>query len=221
MDCLFKCFGSNRLSMAESKDIVNTKDVKAILKKDVIFRNIFNEFNVPPNWNRPPGFISLSKMILEQQVSLASAKAHFNKLNNYIDLFSPANILKLSEDEMRSCQISRQKAKYLRALSESIIEGSLDLQNLHELPEDETRKQLTRIKGIGEWTTDVYLIFCVQSKDIFPIGDIALVNTVKELTDANTKEEILLVAEKWKPLRSLASFFLWFYYLKKRNRPVD
>ena len=207
--------------MNKNQHIVNSEDIKALIEKDDIFLNIYNEYGAPTNWNRPPGFIALSKMILEQQVSLASAKAHFDKLDGYIDSFSPIEILKLSDEEMRTCQISRQKAKYLRSLSEVIIDGSLDLENLHELPENNIRQQLTKIKGIGEWTCDVYLIFCLQSKDIFPIGDIALVNTVKELTDAETKNDILTEAEKWKPLRSLASFFLWFYYLKKRNRPVD
>ncbi len=207
--------------MNDKKQIVNSEDIELLVKKDVIFSNIYNLYGAPTNWNRPPGFIALSKMILEQQVSLASAKAHFEKLNGYIDSFSPGNILKLSDEEMRSCQISRQKTKYLRHLSEAILSDALDLGNLHKLPEKEIRKQLTSIKGIGDWTCDVYLIFCLQSKDIFPIGDIALVNTVKELTDAKTREEILQEAEKWRPLRSLASFFLWFYYLKKRNRPVD
>ncbi|HLP50888.1 MAG TPA: hypothetical protein VK154_08385 [Chitinophagales bacterium] len=80
------------------------------------------------------------------------------------------------------------------------------------------RSKLTSIKGIGNWTTDVYLLFCLQKKDVFAIGDIAVINTVKELTDAQTKEEILAVAENWKPYRSLAVYFLWHYYLKKRNR---
>jgi len=207
--------------MNDNTQIVNTKDIKALIKKDVIFSDIYNEYGPPTNWNRPSGFIELSKMILAQQVSLASAKAHFDKLDGYIDSFSPANILKLSDEEMRTCQISRQKSKYLRSLSKAIIDGTLDLDNLHKLSEDDIRQQLTNIKGIGEWTCDVYLIFCLQSKDIFPIGDIALINTIKELTDAETKEEILIEAEKWRPFRSLASFFLWFYYLKKRNRPVD
>ena len=205
----------------EAKWIVNSNDIDQLIAIDPIFKDIRNQYGIPTNWNRPPGFISLSKIILEQQVSLASAKAHFEKLDNYIEAFTPQNILKLDDTEMRNCQISRQKSKYLRSLSHAVLEGNLDIENLGSLPKVEIRQQLTQIKGIGEWTTDVYLIFCLQSKDIFPIGDIALVNTVKELTAAQSKEEILLVAEKWKPLRSLASFFLWFYYLKKRNRPVD
>jgi len=119
---------------------------------------------------------------------------------------------------MRTCQISWQKAKYLRTLSDALLKGDLDIDNFPNLTETEVRNQLTNIKGIGNWTADIYLLFCLQAKDIFPIGDIAIVNTIKELTSAKTKEEILLLAENWQPLRSLATYFLWHYYLKKRGR---
>lgn len=198
--------------------IVNKKDCNKLFKIDPVFADIHVLYGEPPNWSRPPGFISLSKIILEQQVSLASAKAHFEKLNGYITEFTPQNILKLTDEEMRACQISRQKAKYLRALSVAIRDEEIDLETLPGMKEDEIRAQLTQIKGIGQWTSDIYLMFCLQSKDIFPIGDIALVNTVKELTNVMTREEIIARAEKWQPLRSLASYFLWHYYLKKRNR---
>jgi DNA-3-methyladenine glycosylase II len=119
---------------------------------------------------------------------------------------------------MRSCHVSRQKAKYLRALSTEILDGKLNLEELPRLKHDEVRVQLTNIKGIGNWTTDIYLMFCLKARDIFPIGDIAVVNTIRELSKAVTREEILLLSEKWKPYRSLATYFLWHYYLKKRNR---
>ncbi len=199
-------------------DIVNKKDVKKILAADKLFASIHKQYGAPPNWSRPQGFVSLSKIILEQQVSLASANAHFLKLNSYIKSFTPSNILKLTDEEMRSCQISRQKATYLRELSRTIIQREIDLKNLSLFPETEIRKQLTSIKGIGHWTAYVYLMFCLQAKDIFPLGDIAVINTVKELTGAKTKEDILYLSEKWKPVRSLAAYFLWHYYLKKRNR---
>lgn len=202
-------------------NIVNPKHIEQLTNDHKIFALINEKYGTPPNWTRPQGFISLSKIILEQQVSLASANAHFLKLNSYLDEFTPSNILKLTDEEMRNCQISRQKTTYLRALSTAIISGDINLEELPTLNETEIRKQLTSIKGIGDWTTDIYLMFCLQSKDIFPIGDIAVVNTVKELSNAKTKEEIILLAEKWKPYRSLAVYFLWHYYLKKRNRPSE
>jgi DNA-3-methyladenine glycosylase II len=198
--------------------IVNEKDIRLLIRRDKLFAMIFKQYGAPPDWSRQPGFVSLAKIILEQQVSLASANAHFQKLNSYIAEFSPSYILELTDEEMRNCQISRQKAKYLRALSASIINGEIDLLKLTGLSEPDIRTQLTSIKGIGHWTTDVYLIFCLQAKDIFPIGDIAVVNTVKELSPAKTPDEILLLAERWRPLRSLAAFFLWHYYLSKRGR---
>lgn len=199
--------------------IVNPQDVKALLRRDKVFGSIQRLYGTPPNWSRPQGFISLSKIILEQQVSLASANAHFVKLNSSISEFTPGQILTLTDAEMRTSQISRQKAKYLRELSLAVINGTLDLDGLPGLPEAEIRSQLTAIKGIGHWTTDVYLMFCLQAKDIFPIGDIALVNTVKELTGVENREEILSYSEKWKSYRSLATYFMWHYYLRKRNRP--
>ncbi|MEZ5082240.1 MAG: hypothetical protein R2750_02120 [Bacteroidales bacterium] len=200
------------------KNIVNQTDIDKLIEKDDLFAFIYNQYGSPPDWTRPQGFVTLSKIILEQQVSLASANAHFLKLNNYLAEFTPANMLELSDGEMKTCQISHQKASYLRALSSAILKGDINLSELPKLDETEIRKQLTAIKGIGEWTVDIYLMFCMQSKDIFPLGDIAVINTVKELTVAKSKEEIILLAEKWKPLRSLAAYFFWHYYLKKRNR---
>ncbi len=186
------------------RSVVNDQDIKKLISCDPIFFNIFNTFGTPPDWNRPQGFVSLCKIILEQQVSLASANAHFQKLNNYVSAFTPEELAKLTDEEMKDCQISRQKATYLRALSASILAGDIDLDELQLFTESEVRE-----------------IFCLRSKDIFPIGDIALVNIVKELTDAKTAEDILFLAENWRPYRSLAAYFLWYYYLKKRKRPTE
>lgn len=198
--------------------IVNQHDIDQLIHTDKVFIFIHNKYGPPPNWSRPEGFVSLSKIILEQQVSLASANAHFNKLNTYLPAFTPGNILTLTDKEMHQCHISRQKASYLRALSLAIINNDINLDELSGMHKSNIRKRLTKIKGIGDWTADVYLMFCLQSKDIFPAGDIAIVKTVKELTKAKTKEEIILLSENWKPLRSLAAYFLWHYYLINRGR---
>jgi DNA-3-methyladenine glycosylase II len=201
--------------------IVNQQDIEQLIKIDKLFAGINERYGNPPDWNRPQGFISLSKIILEQQVSLASANAHFLKLNSFIDGFTPENILGLTDLEMRNCQISRQKAKYLRELSHAIIQKDINLEQLPLHDEPHIRKQLTGIKGIGNWTADIYLMFCLQSKDIFPSGDIAVINTVKELTGLKTQEEIIALAQKWKPYRSLATYFFWHNYLCKRNKIAD
>lgn len=202
-------------------NIVNADDIRKLISLDKTFGIIAEKYGHPPDWKRPQGYVSLSRIILEQQLSLASANAHFLKLSSYIPGFTPSNILKLSNEEMRACQISRQKAHYLRELSTAIIKGDLNLEELKNLPDTEVRKQLTSIKGIGNWTADIYLMFCLQSRNIFPSGDIALVNTIKELFTIRSKEEILMIADKWDPLRSLASYFLWHYYLSKRKKASD
>jgi len=130
--------------------IVNNRDIKKLTSSHKIFSKIKDLYGIPPNWQRPQSFISLSKIILEQQVSLASAEAHFNKLNSYIKNFVPKEILKLTDEEMRYCQISRQKAKYLRELSGAVINKDLVLNKLPKLSADEVREKLTSIKGIGD-----------------------------------------------------------------------
>ena len=230
--------------------IVNPKDIKALLKRDKLFAKIHKQYGAPPDWSREPGFISLCKIILEQQVSLASADAHYRKLAGYlcarnplwekiadpwqsandcpdgrsllrrllVEEFTPVHIMRLTDEEMRSCQISRQKAKYLRALSTEIAGGTLDLAALPALEEPQVREKLLRIKGIGHWTTDIYLMFCLQARDIFPIGDIAVINTVREFAGDKSLEAIKEMAEEWRPYRSLATYYLWHHYLRKRNR---
>lgn len=198
--------------------IVNSQDIKKLVTSHKLFLFIKDKYGIPPNWQRPEGFVSLCKIILEQQVSLSSAEAHFKKLNDYLSEFSPTEILKLTDEEMRACQISRQKAKYLRALSQAVINNEIDFDELSEINSDEVRKKLTSIKGIGNWTADIYLMFCLQNKDIFPLGDIALITTIEELTKTKTEAGIVRFTEKLKPLRSIAAYFLWYYYLKKRKR---
>ncbi|MEQ8519288.1 MAG: hypothetical protein RLN79_03385 [Cytophagales bacterium] len=203
------------------KSIVNDIDQAQLQKIDSLFISIQKQYGRPPNWQRTAGFKTLCQIILEQQVSLESARAHFKKLDSIVSEFSPEHIVALSDKEMRNAPISRQKASYLKNLSNAILEKTLGLGELKFKSEKEIREKLTAIKGIGNWTTEVYLMFCLQFKDIMPIGDVAIVNTIKELKGLESQEEILEYAEKWKPYRSLASFYLWHYYLCKRNRNAD
>ena len=202
------------------RSIVNETDVNLLVTTDATIKAIYDLYQSPPNWQRPTGFITLSRIILEQQVSLASANAHFTKLRNYLKEFTPVEILKLTDAEMLGCHVSRQKATYLRALSTAICTETIKLANLCDYSETEITQQLNAIKGVGTWTTDVYLMFCLQAKDIFPVGDVAIATTMKELQGSATKQEMLKSAEKWRPFRSLASYFLWHYYLEKRKRKI-
>lgn len=191
-----------------------------LYKKDNIFEQISQQYGVPVQPKRPQGFETLVLLILEQQVSIDSAKATFNKLKNAIPDFIPENIFTFSDENFRSCGVSRQKTKYIKALAEAIISKELDIESLALKNPELVREELIKIKGIGNWTIDIYLMFCLNSLDIIPLGDIAVVNTMKELLDIHTKEEMELYAQKWKPYRSVATYFLWHYYLEKRGRKI-
>ena len=199
-------------------EIVNAIDISKLYKADDSFVIIAKDYGIPPNWRRTPGFSSLCRIILGQQISLASARAHFNKLHSYLPEFIPTEIVKLSDDEMRKCQISKQKTRYLRALAVSVINDNLVLEKLETMHEEEIYAALTAIKGIGKWTADIYLMFCLQRKDVFPAGDIAVLNAARQIYKVKTKEELIVFSEKWKPLRSLATYFLWHYYISSRKR---
>lgn len=191
-----------------------------LLEKDAIFTQISQQYGVPIQPKRPQGFETLVLLILEQQVSIDSAKATFNKLKNAIPLFSIENVYVFSEENFRLCGVSRQKTKYIKALSEAILNGQINIDSLAHKNPELVREELIKIKGIGNWTIDIYLMFCLNSLDIIPLGDIAVVNTIKELFDIHTKEEMEIYAQKWKPYRSVATYFLWHYYLQKRGRKI-
>ncbi len=196
------------------------KAITYLLKQDVIFEQISQQYGFPIQPKRPQGFQTLVLLILEQQVSIDSAKATFTKLKTAIPDFIPENVFAFSDEDFRSCGVSRQKTKYIKALSEAILSKELDLESLAFKDAEVVRQELIKIKGIGNWTIDIYLMFCLESLDIIPLGDIAVVNTMKELLDIHTKEEMESYAQKWKPYRSVATYFLWHYYLEKRGRKI-
>lgn len=189
-----------------------------LLKCEEKFQSIVDVYGEPTFVQRPPGFETLCLLILEQQVSIDSAKAAFNKIKQALPDFSPEELLAFPDDNFRGCGVSRQKTTYLRALSQAVYDKTLDIESLPLKEPGVIREELIKIKGIGHWTIDVYLMFCLQSPDIIPLGDIAVVNTIKELFGIHDKEAMAIYAEKWKPYRSAATFFLWHYYLKKRGR---
>ncbi len=192
-----------------------------LLNRDAIFEKINQQYGLPIQPKRPQGFQTIVLLILEQQVSVDSAKATFIKLKTAIPDFSVENLFSFSEENFRACGVSRQKTKYIKALSEAILLKELDLESLAFKEAEVVRQELIKIKGIGNWTIDIYLMFCLNSLDIIPLGDIAVVNTMKELLDIHTKEDMEIYAQKWKPYRSVATYFLWHYYLEKRGRVIS
>jgi len=191
-----------------------------LAEKDLIFKEILQQHSYPPMWTRTASFATLIHIVLEQQVSLASARAAFNKLKEKVGTITPASLLKLSDEELRACYFSRQKTVYARHLAEALISKKIQLKKLTASHDDGVRGILKQVKGIGDWTADVYLLFALQRTDIFPIGDLAMVNALKEvkkLPTHTTREELLTLAEAWRPYRSIAAMLLWHYYIKTRK----
>jgi len=188
--------------------------------KDADLKSILTQYGYPPLWSRKLGFETMVHIILEQQVSLASAKAALNKLKEKIGQVTPKKLLALSDAELKSCYFSRQKIIYTRCLAAAITEKRLSLRVLADKTEEEIRESLISIKGIGHWTVDVFLMMVLHRTDLFPTGDIALMNSIKhckQLPTHTSKEEILSIAENWRPYRSVATFMLWHAYIKRKN----
>lgn len=192
-----------------------------LASQDADLKAILDAHGYPPMWTRENTFETLVHIILEQQVSLASALATLNKLKEKTTEITPDAILHLNDEEMRACFVSRQKMGYLRGLAQALKNGEINLEELTELPNDEVRERLVRLKGIGNWTVDVYLMFTLQRADIFPIGDLAAVNALKrlkQLASSSSREEVLEISEGWEPFRTVACMMLWHYYLSNPRR---
>jgi DNA-3-methyladenine glycosylase II len=188
---------------------------------DADLQSVLDKYGYPPFWSRPNTFESLVHIILEQQVSLASALATLNKLKGKIQEITPARLLFLTDRELRDCYFSRQKMLYVRHLAESLISGVLSLSEMETLDDTSIRYQLKTIKGIGDWTVDIYLIFMLHHTDVFPIGDLAAVNSLKKVKGLEagvSKEEVLAIADQFKPHRTIATMLLWHAYLEERKK---
>jgi DNA-3-methyladenine glycosylase II len=187
--------------------------------RDPQLASIYLAHGVPPMWGRQPGFPTLLRIILEQQVSLVSARAMFARLKLNIDPFTPEQFIKHGEPYLRSLGVTRQKAHYCVQIAEAFNRGELNL--LGRLDDDEAHSALVRIKGVGPWTANIYLLMALKRPDIWPHGDIALASAVGRLRNITPRPdfpELAKIAERWRPFRSVAARMLWQYYLAERKR---
>jgi DNA-3-methyladenine glycosylase II len=171
----------------------------------------------PPFWVREPGFPTLVHIILEQQVSIASALAAFNKVKIRIGVVTPERFLELTDEELRADGFSRQKTRYCRIAAEAVMDGSLDLAGLASLDDESARAHMTALTGIGKWTADVYLQMALRRPDIWPVGDLALRAAVQGLYGLEGRPnevEMEAYGERWRPHRSAAAMILWHGYLE-------
>ncbi len=195
--------------------------VDHLAASDAVLASVVERWGPPPLWRHPKGFAGLVHGILAQQVSLESAVAAFGKLEGALGRVEPEAFLVLDDARLRAIGFSRQKAAYARGLAAAIETGALDLAALDVAPDDEVRRALMRVRGIGRWTADVYLLFALRRPDAWPSGDLALAIAVQELHDQPTRPswaELDAFAERWRPHRAVAARFLWHDYLSRRGR---
>ncbi|WP_163338169.1 DNA-3-methyladenine glycosylase [Desulfopila sp. IMCC35008] len=186
-----------------------------------LFKRVVTDYGPPPLWKREEGFPTLIRIILEQQVSLASARAAFDKLVAASGELLPERFVRFSDQKLKTIGFSRQKTQYGRALSEAIISSSLDLTTLPEHTDEEVRQKLTAVKGIGVWTANIYLLMAMGRPDVWPTGDIALAAsyaTLNELTERPNNEDMKEIATEWQPYRSVAARLLWHNYLSDKQK---
>jgi DNA-3-methyladenine glycosylase II len=179
---------------------------------------IFQTYGTPPLWKREENFATLVHIILEQQVSLASALSAFNKLKEKLGKITPEGVLSLTDEELKATYFSRQKTVYARELAKAILDGNLNLKQLENLPDEEVKHELKKIKGIGDWTADIYLLMAMCRADVMPKGDLALHvawKRLKNLEHAPRAEEFQIIAARWKPFRAAAARLLWHFYLSR------
>jgi DNA-3-methyladenine glycosylase II len=192
---------------------------RELAARDPVLARILAKHGDPPLWRRPAGFPTLVHIILEQQVSLSSAKSMLTRLEAAIQPFAPERFLELGDMRLRELGVTRQKTSYLLHLSESLASGALSLRSLSRLSDDQVLVRLTGIKGIGLWSANIYLLMAMRRADIWPAGDLALAVAVKELKGLAIRpspEELEVIAEAWRPLRAVAARMLWQYYLGRK-----
>lgn len=194
-----------------------------LASRDKDLHAIIKAHGYPPLWNRPNSFESLVHIILEQQVSLASALAALKKLKEKLTDISPENFLLLNDEELKACYFSRQKSLYTRELAKALVDKKIALETLLTLSDDEVRSTLIALKGIGNWTIDIYLLFVLQRTNVFPLGDLAAINAlrrIKKLPKDTPKEKLIKIANKWQPYMSVATMILWHHYLSAPRQKI-
>lgn len=191
---------------------------RLLAERDADLARLLDRHGPPPLWGRPRGFASLVRIILEQQVSLASARAIYGRLVAALGEPTPERVLAAGVDALRGCGLTRQKAGYCHRLAAAVREGDLDFAAIARLDDAAAIEALTRHDGIGPWTAQIYLLMSLRRPDIFPAGDLALVmsmRAVKRLRRPPSRERLVAIAAAWRPYRAVAARMLWQEYLAR------
>jgi len=192
-----------------------------LAERDPHLARVVAEHGLPEFWHRPPSFATLVLFVVEQQVSLASAKAVFDRMHAALGGITPDTLLSADPDVLRATGLTRQKQRYVLLLAAAVDDGSLELPALAAMSDDEVRRRLLALTGIGPWTADVYLLSALRRADMWPVGDRALqvgVGEVLELDETPTPLVLEALGERWRPLRAVAARLVWHDYLCRRGR---
>jgi DNA-3-methyladenine glycosylase II len=193
----------------------------ALLAHDPSLHALLAVSGRPPLRKRDPGFEGLAMIIVGQQVSVASAAAIWARVKNRFDPLHPQAILAATDDDLRGCGLSSPKIRTMRAAADAAASGAVPLDSLPDLPADEAHARLVTVKGIGPWTADIYLLFCLGHPDAFPAGDLALQEAVRMGYGLEARPDaagLTAFAERWRPWRGAAAKLLWAYYGAARRR---
>ena len=187
--------------------------------RDPALSTVVHQYGYPPLWAREPGFASMVHIILEQQVSLASALAAFHRLQSHIGEITPLKFLEINDDELFRIGFSRQKKTYVRGLAEAVLKGRFIFEALASMSADDIRTYMKQLKGVGDWTVDVYALMCLLHPDLLAEGDIALYESYRVLYALENRPNHDFFKENtlhWQPWRSVGARILWHFYLCKR-----
>lgn len=196
-------------------DAVLKRGLDALMQADSVMAGLVAGGAMPVLRRQPPGFEGLAWIVVGQQLSTASAAAIWHRLKTQLDPIAPEALLALSDENLRAAGLSAGKIRTLRALAADIREGRLPLDRLHLLPADEAHALLTKVKGIGPWTADIYLLFCLGHPDAFPGGDLAVQEAARLAYGLETRPDaksLTALAERWRPWRGVAAKVLWAHY---------
>ncbi len=196
------------------------RGLRTLTRRDRDLARVVDQYGPPPMWARRPGFPTLVHIILEQQVSLASARAAFNRLKAAIRV-TPRNLLTLDDATLKAIGFSRQKTGYARYLAQAILDRRFSPTALENMDDESARAALIELKGIGVWSADIYLLMALRRPDVWPHGDLALAiaaQHVKQLPSRPTYDELTAMSEAWRPWRAVAARVMWHYYLSQRKR---
>ncbi|MGQ0569038.1 MAG: DNA-3-methyladenine glycosylase family protein [Armatimonadota bacterium] len=197
------------------------RGVSELSARDRDLAQVIRRYGPPPLWARRPGFATLVRIILEQQVSLASAEAAYGRLQNVVGRVTPHRVMATTEGRLESAGLTRQKAAYCHALARALLAGTLNLAAIAQFTDDAVRSSLLQLPGIGPWTADIYLLMALRRADVWPQGDLALAKAaqqVKRLRRCPRSQQLSRMATAWAPWRAVAARILWHSYLSSNRR---